>query len=59
MKALIQILFSSSIQQLPKADEDRTGTQVRLKPIGAPHADYAFSNVLDARRLSRLRGAGL
>jgi hypothetical protein len=35
MKALIQILFSSSIQQLPKAAEDRTGTQVKMKPIGA------------------------
>jgi len=34
MKALIQILFSSSIQQLPKTDEDRTGTQVKMKPIG-------------------------
>jgi hypothetical protein len=35
MNALIQILFSSSIQQSPKAEEDRTSTQVKMKPIGA------------------------
>jgi hypothetical protein len=35
MKALIQILFSSSIQRLPKADGARIGTQVQVRPIGA------------------------
>jgi hypothetical protein len=34
MKALIQILFSSSIRKLPKAD-GRTGAQAKAKPIGA------------------------
>jgi len=35
MKALIQVLFSSSIQELPKGGDDRTGTPVKAKPIRA------------------------
>jgi hypothetical protein len=35
MKALIQILFSSSIRRLPKADEARIGTQVQERSFGA------------------------
>ena len=35
MKALIQVLFTCSIQELPKAGDDRTGTPMKAKPIGA------------------------
>jgi len=35
MKALIQVLFTCPIHELPKAGDYRTGTPVKSKPIGA------------------------
>jgi hypothetical protein len=42
MKALIQILFSSSIQESSKSDEDRPGNQVKARPIGARMPTMVF-----------------
>jgi hypothetical protein len=42
MEALIHVLFSGSIQKLPKAGDDRAGAPVKVKPIGAQMPTMLF-----------------